>query len=428
MLYNIPSNLGYVDSDPSNVLAWEANVSEENRIKFVTDLAAISRGKSEANNPEKRYQHLLQEAAPNTMLDAGLLRKHASRPLEFLKVKINYYIEICNGNKYVTLYDKDRHNIIIDNYPYHKWLNDIVRYSYAGSEVLTYTEGHNKGDTYYTEYLITNMRALLNAGIPYEKIPYNKEGLGKYGVRAVKIKAPMFVFNQLMTHTAFSKEARSERVTKLDPSEYWLPYDFVSKLHNYVDSITTKVPEPDDPIANHIAKIIYYINGVNANLENKTTGDRLIGLYNHSEDIKNKVIWYMVNKMSTIETQDLLHTLGYQKEIYQRAMLELRYKEWVMVGTVEDSSTWEHLFLERNATDAYKNWTQEETRLVVKTIKEALEDARNTRLGETNIIKEEDIEKLIGQFKEEYENNLELQSSGKLDISDYVNDINDRKN
>ena len=153
-----------------------------------------------------------------------------------------------------------------------------------------------------------------------------------------------------------------------------------------------------------------------------------MGLYNHSEDIKNKVIWYMVNKMSTIETQDLLRTLGYQKEIYQRAMLELRYKEWVMVGTMEDSSTWEHLFLERNATDAYKNWTQEETRLVVKTIKEAFEDVRNTRLGETNIIKEEDVEKLIAQFKEEYENNLELQSSGKLDISDYVNDINDRKN
>ena len=88
MLYTIPNNLGYVDSDPSSVLAWEANVSEENRIKFVTDLAAISRGKSEANNPEKRYQHLLQEAAPNTMLDAGLLRKHASRPLEFLKINV----------------------------------------------------------------------------------------------------------------------------------------------------------------------------------------------------------------------------------------------------------------------------------------------------------------------------------------------------
>lgn len=416
MVYNIPDDLGYVDSDPSTVLAWEANVSEENRIKFVTDLAAISRGKSEANNPEKRYQHLLQEAAPNTMLDAGLLRKHASRPLEFLKVKVNYYLETFNGKQYVTLYDKDRNNIIIDNYPYHKWLNDIVRYSYAGSEVLTYTEGYNKGDTYYRDYLITNMRALLNAGIPYEKIPYNKEGLGKYGVRAVKIKAPMFVFNQLMTHTAFSKEARSERVTKLDPSNYWLPYDFVSKLYNFVDTITSNVPEPDDPIANHIAKIIYHINSIHTNLENKTTADKLMGLYNHSEKIGNKIVWYMVNKMSTIESQDLLRRLGYQKEIYQRAMLELRYKEWVMVGTMEDSSTWEHLFLERNATDSYKNWTQEETCLVVKTIKEAFEDVENTRLGETNLLTEEDV------------SNLVLQSSGKLDISDYVNDINDRKN
>lgn len=408
MVYNIPDDLGYVDSDPSTVLAWEANVSEENRIKFVTDLAAISRGKSEANNPEKRYQHLLQEAAPNTMLDAALLRKHASRPLEFLKVKINYYLETFNGKQYVTLYDKDRNNIIIDNYPYHKWLNDIARYSYAGSEVLTYTEGYNKGDTYYRDYLITNMRALLNAGIPYEKIPYNKEGLGKYGVRAVKIKAPMFVFNQLMTHTAFSKEARSERVTKLDPNDFWLPPDFEDKLSAYMYK-KFKDERNSMFLGDYRSFIKIEEEGYTTKIERNIDGSYILKDIAGIRDV-------LTNELSQNSIRSIFKDIGYKNEIAQRAMLELRYKEWVMVGTIEDSSTWEHLFLERNATDVYDNWTQEETRLVVKTIKDAFEDVKNTRLGETNIVTEEDV------------SNLVLQSSGKLDISDYVNDINDRKN
>ena len=325
---------------------------------------------------------------------------------QFLKVKVNYYLETFNGKQYVTLYDKDRNNIIIDNYPYHKWLNDIARYSYAGSEVLTYTEGYNKGDTYYRDYLITNMRALLNAGIPYEKIPYNKEGLGKYGVRAVKIKAPMFVFNQLMTHTAFSKEARSERVTKLDPNDFWLPPDFEDKLSTYMYK---KFKDERSMFLGDYRSFVHIEDERSTTIiERNTDGSYILKDIAGIRDV-------LTNELSQNSIRSIFKDIGYKNEIAQRAMLELRYKEWVMVGTMKDSSTWEHLFLERNATDVYDNWTQEETRLVVKTIKEAFEDVENTRLGETNLLTEEDV------------SNLVLQSSGKLDISDYVNDINDRK-
>ena len=126
-----------------------------------------------------------------------------------------------------------------------------------------------------------------------------------------------------------------------------------------------------------MANILYHINGINTNLENMTTGDRLMARYNHSKNVKSKIVWYMVNKLSTTESQELLRTLGYKKEIYQRAMLELRYKEWVMVGWANDSNCWEHLFLERSAReDIYKNWTQNETKAVVKAIAD-LYDARS---------------------------------------------------
>ena len=57
--------ISYVTDEVSTVSANGANVNEENRIKFVTDLAAISRGNYESKNPEVRYKKLLKEAAPN---------------------------------------------------------------------------------------------------------------------------------------------------------------------------------------------------------------------------------------------------------------------------------------------------------------------------------------------------------------------------
>ena len=57
--YIFRDKIGYVTDEISTVSTDLANYSEEHRIKFVTDLAAVSRGKDESNNPEGRYKQLL---------------------------------------------------------------------------------------------------------------------------------------------------------------------------------------------------------------------------------------------------------------------------------------------------------------------------------------------------------------------------------
>ena len=351
----VQNGLATVTDDVSSIKPIEANSSEESRIKFVTDMAAISRGKLESSNPEGRYKQLLKEAALGT----------PSRPLEFLPIKARYRIHKVDGNLHVTLYKCDSEEIFWETGNTNIWHNDIVRYSYLVHDKSTSTTG----------VIYTNMRCLLNAGIDYASIPYNKpEDLmidGKPIFFACRIKAPMFVFNQLATHTALSKEARSERVTTLDTSDYWIPYDLVSRLYEYIETVD---PETNDHIVQHMANLIYHINGINTNLENMTTADRLMGMYNHSEDIKNKIVWYMVNKLSTLESQELLHTLGYKKEIYQRAVLELRYKVWVMTGFTIDPNTWEHMLLERGAREEqWKNWVQPETKSTAAGIRDLMD-------------------------------------------------------
>ena len=80
---------GYVTDEVSTIPTSQANTSEENRVKFVTDCAAISRGKVESNNPQKRYQHLLKEAAPNSCDNE--CKGVAGRPLEFLPIALTLH-------------------------------------------------------------------------------------------------------------------------------------------------------------------------------------------------------------------------------------------------------------------------------------------------------------------------------------------------
>lgn len=339
MVYEVGNGLATVSDTPSSVNVNLANLNEENRIKFVTDLAAVSRGKQESTNPASRYKHLLTEAALGT----------ASRPLEFLRVIMKYRIEGFNGDLEITLLDVKEHPVaVVDS---DTWFNKIARYSYI--------EHNHSGNHSVSGYLYTNMRALINAGIPYSSIPYNDKSdfIGKDNkplAFAVRVSAPMFVFNHIVTHTALSKEARSERVTTNSTEKIWLPNDLSAKLLSYVNTI-----EEDNPLVTHIGNLVKRINTTNRDLE----------LENYGE--------YMLNHMSQVEVHSMLRLLGYRAEIYQRAMLELRYKEWVMVGWANDSNCWEHLFLERSAReDIYKNWTQNETKAVVKAIAD-LYDARS---------------------------------------------------
>ena len=128
----------------------------------------------------------------------------------------------------------------------------------------------------------------------------------------------MFVFNHFVTHTALSKETLSDRVT-LQSGEYWLPSDLTERL---------------------------------------------------SLPSNEWVLDYLLNQ-SQLDVQATLKQLGYKPEIYQRAMLEFRYKTTVATGWYNDPSVWQHLLLEREAyPDQHKSWVQPETKQLAVSIRQ----------------------------------------------------------
>ena len=281
---------GWVTDNVSTVKACEANLNEYNRAKFVTDCVAISRGQTESKNPEKRFKHLLTEAAPNYC--DNTCTGVAGKPLEFLPV-------VIDGNNL-------RHKEVVNCILSQDSLLKIFKFSYITEK---------KPDTIYT-----NMRALLNAGIPYEMIPYNTaEELKDFKV--VKVKAPYFTFAQIRTHGQLSQVAASGRVIVED--ELWLPVDIEDRIKkgNYK----------------------YKINDL-LNWKNVTAG----------------------------KYEEILKTLNYKKEIYQRYPNQALYKQWVMAGWLCNPLMWEHFLLERGAyPEKYKNWVQpttQETAIAIKQV------------------------------------------------------------
>lgn len=320
--------LGYVTDEVSTIPVDEANTCEENRIKFVTDLAAISRGNKESKNPAVRYKALLKEAAPNDLpIDGEKASKVASRPLEFLPVVITYdqFNDIFSKIKY---HDEEEE---FDNF-----INKIARYSYF-----------KRGMIY------TNMRALYNAGIPYEKIPYNtKEELAEFKV--LRVKLPMFTWAQVMTHTAISKESQSDRISSTD--EYWVPSDIVDRLYAlYNKSIIA--PTSVDP---EIKKFL------DCSTENYNSL-LFSGKPDEMDLSVDEIIYRSIMKpliygnYGQQQVQDIFKELGYKQEIYSRAPYYFKYKEFIMTGWKNDPAVWDHFLLEREAyPELYESWAQEQ--------------------------------------------------------------------
>lgn len=178
-LYN--DGIGYVELIDTTT----ANLDKQSRVRFVTSLAAISRGKDKSKTPLKTFNRLKKEAEGAT----------ASRPMEFLPVALS---------------GKKLGNIIGDVSSAHV-LNKVLRYSYLDDNEIVYT----------------NARALLNAGVAYKNIPFNtKEELKWF--RAFRVKVPFFVHGHLNTHTAISKEAQSDRISV--QGDYWLPSDLAKRV------------------------------------------------------------------------------------------------------------------------------------------------------------------------------------------------------
>lgn len=308
-------SISYVTDKVSTVDVKVANLNENNRIKFVTDLAAVSRGKSKSVNPEKRYQQLLKEAALGT----------ASRPLEFLPIILKCSIDEKGYINIINLTNKKKNTTI----SYGTFINDIGRYSYIE---------HLEKDQYL---IYTNMRAVINSSyFQYEDIPYMaEEDIDLYKqFKAIKLKIPMFIWAQWpMTHTKLSKESQSDRVAS--QSDYWLPDDIEKRA---IDSIS-----------------MY-------RFENKK---------NEFKDFKEFFKHYMLIFYSQEDVQSELKDFGYKQEIYSRAPYYFKYKEVVVTGWHNDPATWKHSFIERNCEQKlWKNWTQKETQQVLEAVKKVIEN------------------------------------------------------
>lgn len=304
------SNICYVTDEfkysegDEPLISSMANTCEDNRVLWCTTLAAVSRGLQYSNNPNVRYKALLKEAAPFVAGGNGT----PSRPLEFVPVVLNCVWRHDIGKVGIKL-NKD----LVTYLNLEDFINRICKFGFI----------ENNPNIDNTFIVRTNMRAVINAGIEYNMIPYNtEEELATF--KAVRVRAPMFVFNHLVTHTMLSKEARSERVV-----------DFINPR------VPNEYPEP--------------FNSVFWKPEAVT------------DDMFNRYL----TQYSFTQTIEELKELGLKKEIYQRAILEWRYKDFVMVGWYNDI-TWGHLFKERGADADYSNWTQEETKETVKTIKEVI--------------------------------------------------------
>ena len=365
------ADLEVVQKEISTVDILECNLNEENRIKWVTDLAAISRGKTESKNPKKRYEALLKEAAPFKTISGYSDQGSPSRPLEFLPVvaKIDMHDD-------AVAFIKDEDNKTYHSILLHDFANNILRFSYM----------KKISGTRYKLY--TNMRALINAGVPYDEIPYNSQDEisdGKFF--AVRIKSPMFVWAQFKTHCMLSSESASGRI--IDEDEYWLPKDLPKKIKDGSMKSDKINVFTEERLMEHVKKtfkdVLEKIEDKEKESETalKMFQEMYMDLINDPDayNIPISVLHdpgyaahMFLHFYSESKVQSFFKELGYPKEIYSRAMYYFKMKEYVATGWGIDPKTWEHLFVERSTKpDIWKNWTQKETKELVQMIKEKYE-------------------------------------------------------
>jgi len=326
--------------------------NREEQIKWVTDLAAVSYGKTESSNPDKRFEALKKESANpltlvphcpdcNAILNKekdGTIRcrkcgykideklsfmemllffpelftveKGPSRPLEFSPAIAQVIIE--DGLKYMVLGDNTLAPITDIQFEH------LIKFS----TVVSYENKY---------FLLTSERTLLTMGME------QTDGVfGNDEYFAVRVKAPYFVFAQLRTHGQLSQVAVSDRWSKVK-DEIWLPVDIKDRLKK----ITYPLP-PDFEVA----------------LQN------------------GEPIWKaMYNHLTVPQAQKLLKDMDYKQEIWKRWPNHLAYKTWVIGGYIKNLYGWIHMLVQRSAfPEIYEDHTQEETKEVVRGIRELFTD------------------------------------------------------
>lgn len=151
-----------------------------------------------------------------------------------------------------------------------------------------------------------NMRQAIKRNYQSYKVGYHNLQFN------IRLKVPMFLWAQLMTHTTISKVSQSDRVSTEE--EYWYPEDLLEKLNikDFKEDLLDVYPQP--------------------------------------------------------KIQAMLKEAGYKKEIYQRAPYYFKMKTFIMGAEVINQYTWLNLFLERAGLPASKNWVQGETQQIVYSI------------------------------------------------------------
>lgn len=299
-----------------------ANKSENDRIEWTTQLAAISRGKDESKNPRKRYMALMKEAEG----------ERPSRPFEFLPVFFHTSDPVLHGIQN----ESDAFN--------------LMRFSYIDKD----------------DYMHTNMRALLNIGIREDAVPFNRE---IKNFAAFKIKAPMFVWAQIVTHTQLSTESQSDRVS--EEYDYWLPEDIEDRIsENYgKNAKQIDIDKFAEKVGDESFELLDAVHDNNLPLT--------------ADGFKEWMIDFAPQK----DVQILLKALGYKREIYSRAPYYFKMKRFVITGWLNDDFAWPHFLRERNAymnDGGPKNWTQPETQQVSYAIRILLE--RNGMITKESIL------------------------------------------
>ena len=358
---------GYVTDEVSTVDIKDFNSNLENRIKSVTDIAAISRGKLGSTNPNLRFKHLLKEAAYNYSVyvlnecshdvlpevDERLVNT-AGRPLEFCPVVLR--ISLCDPTDLTyTLLSLDG-EVIIEEIE-DKDLFPLLRFSYADNYTIytNYRAVYNFLLDYFKKYGISENPEDI---IPF--LTYENEA-NKY--RVLRVKAPMFVWAQFMTHTQLSKISQSDRVAEQE--DYWLPEDIFERIldYNLSDIDNKSIPTREDMNILEIKNNLINFNNTIANKDER---------YEAQYDYLSKIFLYVFVQS---EIRDLLKKLGYKREIYSRAQYYFKYKEFVIGAWMNDPHTWGHLLLERDGySEIRKSWTQKETKEFSIAIREILEN------------------------------------------------------
>ena len=410
---------GYVTDEVSTVPTMLANLTQETREKFVTDLAAVSRGKDESKNPSARFKALLKEAAPNSKEDiVDGFEGWASRPLEFAPAIVEFmeltdhynesYWTIVDATEQDKNYDPD-YDMHLANVRLSKtdFYNKIVRFSYVED-----CQWNPSGLLVYT-----NIRTLLNAGVKYDDIPfihtitYHQYGRNKDDLYIVIGGEKTSVYDISIDYSVMEYDSRKPLVFKVKDllKSGYTECDMINDFkegHCYVDdryskfkAIKLKIPmmvwaqwpmthtqlskeSQSDRVSEGNG---YWLpEGIIEKINN--TPDEEISKINFSQEFIDlqaitssdtpaaAKIEFILNTFLIGYPQEcvqqILKAAGCKREIWSRAPYYFKYKECVVTGWYNDPTTWEHSFLERSVEpNSWKNWTQKETKEVLQAVR-----------------------------------------------------------